>query len=107
MVGVVISGSGPGGGLFVGPTREGIHSRAAVTIATPGPVEVSDTIIHGSQGDGATFVDSPGRTISVRDLRSMSNAGDAIVPREERRMPSPLLAHLWCSAAYFESFWTP
>lgn len=47
MVGVVISGSGPGGGLFIGPTREGIHSRAAVTIATLGPVEVSDTIIHG------------------------------------------------------------
>lgn len=90
--------------MFVGPGREAMHSRAAVTIATPGPVEVSDTIIYKSQGDGATFVDSPDRIIAVSDLLSTSNEGDAIVTRDERKIRSPLLAHLWCSVTYFESF---
>lgn len=104
LVGLSIHGDRLGNGLFVGPSHEAIYSRAALTIGTAGSVEVSDTIIYG-QNDGATFVDSPDRTISAKGLLTISNAKDGIVVRKERKISSPLLAHLHCSAVYFESFW--
>ena len=83
MVGVVIDGSA-GTGLFAGPLDEAIHSRAAITVATPNGMDIENTLVFDSDGDGIVVVDTEATT-NVVGSSSISNKGHGMVVRPRRR----------------------